>query len=148
MNAKGKKGKAKTLYKIRPARGEKVRDAGLIYGKEVYEIVGAALEVIKGVGHGFHEKPYENALAVEFRLRGIPFNQQPSFNIVYKKHKVGEFTPDMIAFNSVVVDAKTIERITDHDCGQMLNYRRITKHRVGVILNFSRAKLEWERLVL
>jgi GxxExxY protein len=46
------------------------------------------------------------------------------------------------------VDAKTIERITDHELGQMLNYLRITGHRVGLILNFKRAKLEWLRVVL
>jgi GxxExxY protein len=48
----------------------------------------------------------------------------------------------------VVVDAKVIDRITDHERGQVLNYLRITGKRVGVILNFKNAKLEWERLVL
>ena len=106
------------------------------------------MDVLNGVGHGFHEKPYENALVVEFRLRNIPFKQQPNYNIVYKKHKVGEFVPDMIAFDKVVVDAKVIDRITNHERGQILNYLKITGCRVGVILNFAHAKLEWERLVL
>jgi GxxExxY protein len=48
----------------------------------------------------------------------------------------------------VIVDTKTIDRITDFERGQMLNYLRITKLRVGVILNFKNPKLEWERLVL
>ena len=56
--------------------------------------------------------------------------------------------PHLIAFDTVVVDAKVIEGITDHERGQMLNYLRITRHKVGVILNFRRAKLEWERIVL
>jgi GxxExxY protein len=47
----------------------------------------------------------------------------------------------------VVVDAKVIERITDMERGQMLNYLKITGLRVGVILNFSKPKLEWERIV-
>jgi hypothetical protein len=47
----------------------------------------------------------------------------------------------------VIVDTKTIERITDHERGQMLNYLRITGLPVGVILNFKHARLEWERLV-
>ena len=53
-----------------------------------------------------------------------------------------------IAGDSVVVDAKVIERITDHERGQMLNYLKITGHRVGLIINFKRAKIEWERIVL
>ena len=120
----------------------------LLLKEEVFQIVGAAIEVLNHIGHGFHEKPYENALVVEFKLRGIPFQQQKSFDLLYKTCKVGEFIPDLIAFNAVIVDAKTIERITDLERGQMLNYLRITKLRVGVILNFKNPRLEWERIVL
>ena len=58
------------------------------------------------------------------------------------------FIPDLIAFDTVVVDTKVIDRITDHERGLMLNYLRIRKLRVGVILNFKHTKLEWERIVL
>jgi GxxExxY protein len=65
-----------------------------------------------------------------------------------KGQNVGFFIPDLIGFDTVVVDTKVIDRITDHERGLMLNYLRITNLRVGVILNFKRAKLEWERIVL
>ena len=120
----------------------------LLLKEEVFQIVGTAIEVLNQLGHGFHEKPYENALVVEFNLRQIPFQQQKSFELLYKTFRVGEFVPDLIAFNAVIVDTKTIDRITDLERGQMLNYLRITKFRVGVILNFKNPKLEWERLVL
>jgi GxxExxY protein len=120
----------------------------LLLKEEVFQIVGAAIEVLNHIGHDFHEKPYENALVVEFNLRNIPCQQQKSFDLTYKSCKVGEFIPDLIAFNAVIVDTKTIDRITDLERGQMLNYLRITKLRVGVILNFKNPKLEWERLVL
>lgn len=120
----------------------------LLLKKEVYQIVGCAMDVLNGLGHGLHEKPYENALAVEFRLRDIPFVQQPRYDVLYKNSKVGEYIPDLVVFNSVVVDPKTIDAITDHERGRMLNYLKITGHQVGVILNFKRAKLEWERVVL
>ena len=120
----------------------------LILKEEVYKVVGCALEVLNGIGHGFHEKPYENALVVEFGLRAIPVLKQPRYLILYKGVSVGEYVPGLIAFNAVVVDAKVIEAITDHERGQMLNYLRITGHKGGVILNFKRAKLEWERIVL
>ena len=48
----------------------------------------------------------------------------------------------------LIVDTKTIDRITDPERGQMLNYLRITALPVGIILNFKQARLEWERLVL
>lgn len=120
----------------------------LLFKEEVYQIVACAIEVLNTLGHGILEKPYENALTVEFRLRKIPFRQQPTFNILYKGENVGLFIPDLIAFDAVVVDTKVIDRITDHERGLMLNYLRITKLRVGVILNFKHRKLEWERIVL
>jgi len=123
-------------------------DDKLLFKAEVFRIVGCAIEVLNTLGHGLVEKPYENALVVEFGLEGIPFQQQPSFDILYKGHKVGLFVPDLIAFNAVVVVAKVIDRITDHERGLMLNYLRTAKLRAGVILNFKRSKLEWERIVL
>ena len=81
---------------------------------------------------------------MEFRLRKIPFRQQPPFDIFYKGHNVGLFIPDLIAFDAVVVDTKVIDQITDHERGLMLNYLRITNLRVGVILNFKHRKLKWE----
>jgi len=120
----------------------------LLLKEEVFQIVGSAMEVLNEVGHGLHEKPYENALVVEFEIRKIPFTQQKNFEVLYKSHKVGLFIPDLIAYDQVVVDAKVIDRITDVERGQMLNYLRITKLRVGVILNFKNPKLEWERIVL
>jgi len=123
-------------------------DEKLLLKDEVFQIVGSAIEVLNTLGHGLVEKPYENALAVEFDLRKIPFRQQPSFDVLYKGRQVGLFVPDLIAFDTIVVDTKVLDRITDHEKGLMLNYLRITNSRVGVILNFKRPKLEWERIVL
>jgi GxxExxY protein len=78
----------------------------------------------------------------------IPFRQQPPFDIVYKGQKVGLFVPDLVAFDSVVVDTKGVDRITDHERRLIVNYLRITDLRVGVILNFKHRKLKWERIVL
>ncbi len=120
----------------------------LIRKKEVYEIIGCAMEVLNEVGHGYHEKPYENALVVEFALRDIPFQQQQQFEIIYKGVPVGEFIPDLIAYEDIVIDTKVIEKITDRERGQILNYLKTTRAKVGLIINFSRPTLEWERLVL
>lgn len=125
----------------------KQQSAPQILFREVYSIVGAAIEVLQELGHGIHEKPYERALAVEFRLRDLPYQQQTPFDIVYKKVKVGQFTPDLVVLGKIIVDTKVIDRITNHERGQMLNYLKITRLPVGVILNFRSAKLEWERLV-
>jgi GxxExxY protein len=120
----------------------------LVLGAEVYRIVGAAMEVLNTIGHGLHEKPYENALVVELGLLKIPFTQQTRYPVIYKNVQVSEYIPDLIAFGAIVVDAKVIERITDHERGQMMNYLRLCQLGVGLLLNFKRPKLEWERVVL
>ncbi len=121
---------------------------GLELESETGRIIGCAMEVLNSLGHGLLEKPYENALVVEFGLQKISFQQQPRFDVNYKGVKVGEYVPDLIVFNQVVVDTKNIEKITDHEVGQLLNYLKITELKVGLILNFKRAKLEWKRVVL
>ena len=120
----------------------------LLMKDEVFQIVGCAMEVLDTLGHGFLEKLYENALVVEFGLRGIPVSQQQRYDVRYKEVKVGDYVPDLIAYNKVIVETKTIDRITDVERGQVINYLKISGLRVGIILNFRHAKLEWERIVL
>lgn len=120
----------------------------LICKQEVHRIVGCAMEVLNTIGHGLHEKIYENALVVEFGLQVIAVQQQPEFPVIYKSVNVGSYIPDLICFEQIVVDAKTIEKITDHEIGQMLNYLKITGMKVGLLINFKHAKLEWKRVVL
>jgi len=119
----------------------------LIHQEETEQIIGCAMEVLNTLGHGLLEKPYENALVVEFKLRGIPYQQQPRFEVNYKNVRVGEYIPDLIAFGKVVVDTKTIDAIGNHEIGQMLNYLKITSLPVGLIINFKRARLQWKRVV-
>src|SRR5437870_11468001 len=94
----------------------------LLLKDEVFQIVGCAIEVLNTLGHGLVEKPYDNALVVEVGLQSISFQQQPSFDILYKGHKVGLFISDLIAFDAVVVVTKVIDRIAYHERLLMLNY--------------------------
>lgn len=120
----------------------------LLHAVETEAVIGAAMEVLNILGHGLLEKPYENALAVELRLLGIPFVQQPRFEVDYKGEHVGLYVPDLIVFGRIVIDLKAIDQITDHEIGRMLNYLKITGQQVGLILNFKYAKLKWKRVVL
>ena len=120
----------------------------LLLKAETEKIIGFAFEVLNELGHGLNEKIYENSLVVLFKLNSIAFDQQRRFPVFFRGVEVGVFVPDLIAFGSVIVDTKVIERITDHERGKLLNYLRIAKLRVGLILNFKNSRLEWERIVL
>ncbi len=119
-----------------------------IHVMETERIIGCAFAVLNALGHGFHEKPYEEALVVDFRYHEIPFAQQARYPITYRHSKVGEYVPDLVVFGKVVVDTKTIDRITDHEVGRMLNYLRATGLHVGLILNFKYAKLQFRHVTL
>ena len=115
---------------------------------ETEQIIGFAFAISNEIGHGLNEKIYENALTVLFKQNGIAFDQQRRFPVLFRGIEVGEFVPDLIAFSSVIIDTKVIDRITDHERGKMLNYLRIAKLRVGLLLNFKNPRLEYERVVL
>lgn len=120
------------------AAGENMR---FLLKEETHQIIGCAFQVLNEVGHGLYEKIYENALVVEFGLQNIPCEQKRRFDVLYKKQPVGFYVPDLIAFGQVVVDTKTIEKITDEERGKMLNYLKIAGLRVGLVLNFKHPRL-------
>ena len=122
-------------------------DEALLFRDECYRIVGAAMEVQNSMGHGFHEKPYENALVIELRALRFRVEQQCAFPITYKGEVVGEYIPDIVVDRKMVVETKTVESIGNAERSQMLNYLNGTEYRLGIIVNFRNPKLEWERIV-
>jgi GxxExxY protein len=120
----------------------------LVFKNEVFQVVGCAIEVLNTLGHGFTEKPYEEALIVEFGLRSISFKQQPRYNVAYKGTVIGEYVPDLVVYDQIILELKSIPCIAGRERSQLLNYLKATGFKVGLILNFGNAKLEWERLVL
>jgi len=103
-----------------------LKNTRFLYKAETEQIIGCAFDVLNKVGHGLHEKIYENALTVAFRRRGIGYDQQRRFPVLYEGVVIGEFIPDLVVNNTIVVDPKVIDQIGDHERGKMLNYLRIS----------------------
>lgn len=119
----------------------------LLLEDETGRILACAMEVHNVLGHGFREKTYENAMAVLFRKYGIPFDQQLRFPVVFETVKIDEFMPDLIVFQGIIVNIKTVERLGPAETGQMLNYLRVTGYKVALPINFKNPRLEWKRVV-
>ena len=92
-------------------------ESKLLLKAEPEKIIGFAFEVLNELGHGLNEKIYENSLEVLFKLNSIAFDQQRRFPVFFRSVEVGEFVPDLVAFGSVIVDTKVIERITSIGVG-------------------------------
>lgn len=122
----------------------------LLYREEVYEIVGAAIEVHKELGHGFLEPVFQEALGYEWSDRSVPFVEQASMRIKYKNRVLKkEYIADYVCYEKIIVEIKALEKLTGREESQVLNYLKASNHRVGVLINFgSQGKLEWKRMVL
>jgi GxxExxY protein len=124
--------------------------AELILAEEVYQIVGAALEVYWKLGRGFLEPVYQEAMEIELTNRLIPFESQKRLTIQYKGQSLTkEYIPDLILFDQIIAELKTCDRLGGRDEAQLLNYLKATGRRVGLLFNFGSAvKLEWKRYVV
>lgn len=124
--------------------------AELILKEEVYQIVGAAMEVYWQLGRGFLEPVYQEALEVELSRRRIPFQHQERLLIRYKGQILKkEYVPDLILFGQIIAELKVLDRLTGTEEAQLLNYLKATGMRVGLLFNFgSRVRLEWKRYVM
>lgn len=122
----------------------------LILKDETFSVVGAAMEVYYKLGPGFYEPVYHQALAVEFDQRGIPFESEKRFKIVYKDVVLEkEYCADFLCFGQIIVELKALNQLSPIDWSQVLNYLKVSKTRVGLLFNFgSNAKLEWKKLVI
>jgi len=104
-------------------------------------IIGAAIEVHRTLGPGFLESVYEEALAIEFRLRSIPFARQVEFIVVYKNTPVGKGRVDFLVGGLVLVDLKAIEQLALLHSAQMISYLSASGHPLGLFINFNVRRL-------
>jgi len=113
-----------------------------------FKVVGCAMTVLNGLGHGLREKTYERALCVEFQYQCILFQQQHLYPVYYRGEHIDDYIPDLEVEGRLIVEIKTVDKIIQEHLGQVLNYLRITGLEAGVILNFKHPKLEWKKVVL
>ncbi len=112
-----------------------------------YQIVGLAIQVRKELGFGFLEKVYENALMVLLEENGVKAEQQVPIKVNFHRRIIGNYIADILVEDSIILELKTIERITKYEMAQTLNYLKATGLKLALILNFGKEGLSHERLV-
>lgn len=112
-----------------------------------FAIIGAAMEVHRVLGRAYLETFFQQALAIEFGLRNVPFQAEVPCDVVYKGHKLGGMHHlDFLCFDSVVVEVKARSAIGPAEYAQILNYLSATGHECGLLLNFGAPRLEYRRV--
>ena len=117
------------------------------YSDITEQIIKAFYKVYNTLGHGFLEKVYENALAIELRQQGLSVVQQAPIKVHYNGRLVGEYYADLLVEGKVIVELKTAEALTDEHHAQLLNYLKATEIEVGLILNFGPSEPEVRRKI-
>jgi len=114
----------------------------MLYEEESYNINGAMFEVFKNLGPGLLEKVYQEALEIELKLRGIPYEREKRFQIVYKDHILSqEYIADFVCYDKIIVELKSVSELTNVHRAQVINYLKITGYRLGLLQNFNTAFL-------
>ncbi len=105
------------------------------------QIIAAAIEVHRHMGPALLESIYEEALAVEFQLRNIPYERQKNVDVVYKGRVIKGQQIDLLVFGQVVVEIKSTQRDHDYFLAQVLSYLKSTGLKRGLVINFGSPRL-------
>jgi GxxExxY protein len=117
--------------------------------QETYAIIGAAMDVHRELGNGFLEAVYQEALAIEFELRGIPFEREMELPVDFKGRWLKAcYRADFVCYGAIVVETKAIQALTGNEEAQLLNYLKASRLNRGLLLNFGSRSLQTKRMVL
>ncbi len=119
------------------------------YNDETYAIIGAAMAVHRELGCGFLEKVYQQALAIEFDLRGIPYEREKHLTVNYKGHVLDQdYYADFVCYGNIIVELKSVSSLQSEHYAQVINYLNCAQFPVGLLINFGEESLVYKRLVL
>jgi GxxExxY protein len=112
-------------------------------------ILGCAFEVQNALGCGFLETAYQDALAIEFDQKGVPYRREAIMPIQYKGTRLGTiWRSDFLVYESVIVELKAVSGLKDIHQAQVLHYLKASGYTVGLLLNFGLPRLEFKRIIL
>ncbi len=124
-----------------------MRADGILYKELSYRVMEAIFEVHNTLGPGFLESIYEEALAYELELRGIPFERQKAITVRYKGREIGTHRLDFVIDGKIVLELKATAALTDSFKQQTLSYLKATGLRLGILVNFGTSRVEHTRIV-
>ena len=105
-------------------------------------VLEAAGEVHRTLGPGLLETVYELALAEELRTRGVPFERDRRVPIRYRGLVLTTgLQLDLVVGGELIVDVRSVERITEWHRAQLLTHLRFSGCPRGLVINFNVAVL-------
>lgn len=91
--------------------------------EQTFEIIGAAMAVHRELGHGFLEAVYQEALAIEFTDRGIPFAREVELPILFRGQRLNTgYRANFLCFDDIIVELKALDKLATREESQVINY--------------------------
>ena len=100
-------------------------------------IIGVFYDVYNELGFGFLESVYLEAMAIAIGDAGMPCVRERRITVSFRGRSVGEFRPDLIVADSVIVELKVARTLAPIHHVQVINYLRATPFELGLLLNFG-----------
>lgn len=123
--------------------------ADLKYKDESYYLIGLCMDIHNELGKGFSEAVYGDALEIELKSHGVPFEREVKYKIEYKgKILPHNYSADFVVENKIIIELKAIERLASTHIKQTLNYLAASKLSLGLLINFEEDSLTYKRIVL
>lgn len=120
----------------------------LIYQELTYKIRGAVFSIYNDLGFGHKEQVYQKALGIEFSERNIPFEREKNLPVSYKNTKVGNYRPDFVVADKIILELKSLPSLPESLDSQLLHYLKTTGYKLGLLINFGAPKLFIKRLIM
>ncbi len=109
-------------------------------------VIEAAIAVHMGLGPGFIESVYENAMGVELSSAGIRYEQQKVIRVKHRGVDVGEHRLDLLVEGCLLVELKAVKDIEDIFFVIGRSQMKAAGIRDGLILNFASMPLTIKRI--
>ena len=113
--------------------------------KDIYNFIGAAMEVHKTLGRGMEEPIYQEALAVEMAKRGMIAEREKPLRLHYKDVLLEKTYFADFYYKGIIIELKSVSEIISDHRAQLFNYMRITGIDRGILFNFGEKFLRSER---
>lgn len=107
------------------------------------------MDIHNELGKGFSEAVYSDALEIELKSNGVPFQKEVKFDIIYKGEKLKHhYYADYLVDDKFILELKAFEKISNSHIKQTLNYLAASKMQLGLIINFGEDSLSYKRVIL
>ena len=107
------------------------------------------MDVHSELGKRFSKAVYSDALEIELKSNGVPFQKEVKFDIIYKGEKLmHHYYADYLVDGKIILELKAVEKITSGHIKQTLNYLAASKMKLGLIVNFGEDSLAYKRVIL